>query len=1039
MKRTRIRVLFWMIAVLLIAIFVGSILLLRSIVLPERYRELIETRLREATGREVRIHRAGLRFLGGIGVEFEDLVIKDWDGKSDFIRARGLIFQMKLLPLLRRQLRWKLLIIERPSVRLRRSRKGNVNFWAKSQGTVRKGEKEHPHIVRLLSSLSGGEIRIREGSVHFADDFVTSKPTVVGLENLYIELTSLSMEAPIDFHVRARQGNLKGPKGRVWITGKLHPLPDPLVWSKIRITAEVRAKNINALPFRPYYGPHIPMRGIGGFLDIHAHYEGNFTELIRSWGQIRVKDVSFDYPQVFSTALKPEEFVVDYDVELTKESLIISDVSFRLPEIEIKGRCAISKIRFPERRIEALVTTGTFRFDAITKYIPFRILSPGFGKFLREITRRGRGRIVSLSIEGPIEDLSKLKDPKKTGLISGRMRLNGMTFPFARAFHPIANISGWAILEKGSLRFQDLRGSYGRSTLNAGKLIISRIYSSPKLSLTVNGDIDIKGIREFVKPGTFTGKGIPIRDISGRGDLQLTVAGKISGSPGVGYNGSVVLKEAQFSMKGISLPFATTSGKIVFSNKQFRFIGLRGKVGRSAFWAKGQMGNPWLEKPGRERLSFTLGGELDLRECFLHILPGIFPRISKAMASFSDISGVARLNLELNGRGSGFKGLRYKGRASLGKAIFRHHRMVSPIRFLKGEVHFTPQMIRFSNMEARSEGSYLKIQGSVRDYLAWKRSKIDLRIRAPNLDIGDFRLTKGDTGGWIWRIGSILPKFGGISLRVEEGRWRYTAFSNLTADISLADGRLDLKRFHCETEGGRADLAAWMDLAKKGEIAFALNPRLSHGNAGRFFRDLGLEEQVWITGAFDLWGSLMGRGRNGEEVRRSLEGKLMVKMEKGRIRRFHILSKVFSLLNVLQLFKGKLPGLTGEGLPYNTITGEIGVAKGIAGTENLLVDSDAMKITIIGEADIAREILDLTMGIHPLGTVDTIVSKVPVVGRIVTGKDEAIISYYVEVKGDFSNPKVRHIPLKSMGRGLIEIMRNVLETPMRIIPGGKEE
>jgi hypothetical protein len=70
-------------------------------------------------------------------------------------------------------------------------------------------------------------------------------------------------------------------------------------------------------------------------------------------------------------------------------------------------------------------------------------------------------------------------------------------------------------------------------------------------------------------------------------------------------------------------------------------------------------------------------------------------------------------------------------------------------------------------------------------------------------------------------------------------------------------------------------------------------------------------------------------------------------------------------------------------------------------------------------------------------TVDAIVSKVPVVGRILAGEDASIISYYVEVKGDFSNPKVKHIPLKSMEKGLVEIMKRLLETPMYIIPRGK--
>jgi hypothetical protein len=66
------------------------------------------------------------------------------------------------------------------------------------------------------------------------------------------------------------------------------------------------------------------------------------------------------------------------------------------------------------------------------------------------------------------------------------------------------------------------------------------------------------------------------------------------------------------------------------------------------------------------------------------------------------------------------------------------------------------------------------------------------------------------------------------------------------------------------------------------------------------------------------------------------------------------------------------------------------------------------------------------------------VSKVPVVGRILAGEDESLICYYVKVMGDFSNPKVKHIPIRSMERGLIEMIKRILETPMHIFPKGKE-
>jgi len=56
-----------------------------------------------------------------------------------------------------------------------------------------------------------------------------------------------------------------------------------------------------------------------------------------------------------------------------------------------------------------------------------------------------------------------------------------------------------------------------------------------------------------------------------------------------------------------------------------------------------------------------------------------------------------------------------------------------------------------------------------------------------------------------------------------------------------------------------------------------------------------------------------------QKIKESLEGHLSLKMEKGAIERADILAKIFSLLNVSQLFQGRLPDLKTRGLPYQRI------------------------------------------------------------------------------------------------------------------------
>src|SRR4030042_4151462 len=90
-----------------------------------------------------------------------------------------------------------------------------------------------------------------------------------------------------------------------------------------------------------------------------------------------------------------------------------------------------------------------------------------------------------------------------------------------------------------------------------------------------------------------------------------------------------------------------------------------------------------------------------------------------------------------------------------------------------------------------------------------------------------------------------------------------------------------------------------------------------------------------------------------------------------------------------------------------------------------------MKITLIGKVDLGKNQSDAIIGVHPLVTVDTVLSKIPIVGYILTGKEKAFLSYVYEVKGDLDDPTIEAIPIKGLGEGFWGIIRRLLETPLR--------
>jgi uncharacterized protein involved in outer membrane biogenesis len=271
-------------------------------------------------------------------------------------------------------------------------------------------------------------------------------------------------------------------------------------------------------------------------------------------------------------------------------------------------------------------------------------------------------------------------------------------------------------------------------------------------------------------------------------------------------------------------------------------------------------------------------------------------------------------------------------------------------------------------------------------------------------------------------------------VEVEQGKYRDLHYQDLKGEMKTVDGKLFLNPFSFKGDGGDLWGKGWIEPAERG-VRFEIEPRLSNMEAKAFLRTLfrkGEEERILVSGRVHIENvELGGEGEDFQKVKESLNGRLRLEIENGVIERFNILSKIFSILNVSQLFSGRLPDLVTKGLPYHQITANIHIKEGIASTEDFLVDSDAMKITLVGKVDVGKNLIDAKVGIHPLVTLDTVLSRVPIAGYILTGKDKAFLSYIYEVKGDLDDPKIRALPIKSISEEFFGIIKRLLETPLR--------
>ncbi len=188
-----------------------------------------------------------------------------------------------------------------------------------------------------------------------------------------------------------------------------------------------------------------------------------------------------------------------------------------------------------------------------------------------------------------------------------------------------------------------------------------------------------------------------------------------------------------------------------------------------------------------------------------------------------------------------------------------------------------------------------------------------------------------------------------------------------------------------------------------------------------------------LTGALSLGGTLSSHGETQADFWSHLDGKLKLVMRDGRIGSNTILARIFSLLNVSQLLHLQVPDLFGKGMAYQQLTADMTITDGVLKTENLILDSQSMKVNAVGQANLADNTVDLTVAIKPLQTVDTLVTHIPIAGWLLGGKEKSLLVAYYHVTGPLHDPRVEPIPLKSVGRNIFGIFQNLLDIPEALI------
>ena len=193
---------------------------------------------------------------------------------------------------------------------------------------------------------------------------------------------------------------------------------------------------------------------------------------------------------------------------------------------------------------------------------------------------------------------------------------------------------------------------------------------------------------------------------------------------------------------------------------------------------------------------------------------------------------------------------------------------------------------------------------------------------------------------------------------------------------------------------------------------------------------LGYPQDI-IEGGFSLAGFLDGTLDHWQE------GQLQIESHQGRILRMKLLSKIFSVINITDLFSvgqgGDGADTSTRGFPYTDLVLKAHVQENELIIDEAVIRGEGLNLFARGKINLSTLDLDVVVMISPFKTLDAIVSKVPLVGRIIGGETATIITFPVGVTGKASDPQVTLLPPSAVGDGLVNIIKRTLLLPFYIL------
>ncbi len=1053
--------------------------------------------LEQNLGRKIDVHRIKLVIFPSIRLEMKDIIIYDRNAESVLLSAKRLDLVLRFVPLLRKQVVGKRLLVEEPTFTMRRDRSGHWNLLDRENPLPADDDEALQMMTRIFRIR---EATIVNGTVVIIDEARPDGPRTLKLQSVEGALEIYLERGQADLHVSAAHDSTQGHSA-LSLSGTFKKAEQQtlsideskrLVFP-VQFDGLIEVANLSVRDAADFLGPRpVP-------------------ELLH--GRVNAR-----------SAIKIFPGVAGYDA-------VLSDLTGNMEQLAVTGKASLSGLLAPQPTFAVTFSSSPVQISELLEKIPAAWIHPQLPAVMQDRQIKGLVEVVSATVTGSYVDGPQLA-------VTGEFHVQKGQALIGESRVPAKDLDAHVVIEAGRIRATKLSGLYGTIHMTDSKGQLSFLEQGPWLELEISGTMAAGDLLQFlsttVKSELLSRVLASSRDVEG---MAMPVFRLVGPPNAVTFAGGEV-KAQHVNLTSSYLPERLTGlqGRFILAEGETQFDQVTGHLGDLLVQVQGgitggtgsifrdlavrisgdaaHMANLLPAKaipPGTiEGMASTivvvtgaagaphLRGELALTDSKV-TLPGVMEKPTGAPVTVTfqgDVAQSKHVTLTRVEIAAPPIRLPIKGKIQLGDKFFIDASLATGTLSLSS----VPEWIVKGGFEAGNLELSLDIKGRDRDWHTWKTTGWlalsnglmvtkgadgpihDLYVRlllardTAELKRLSFRLLdsdltiEGTVRNWATKpvmtaklesnqmdIDLLIPKGQRAPIRdllewlaatskvsatasIARGRYKHLKFGALSARMTIQDGVLDLDRMSGQSTNGEIAGRIVVQLPR-GEPAEA---EISLRATGLLVEDmyrLAGSKSGGITGEARITGTVRGHGRNPHGIYPTLNGRADLLLENGRIFKSEerAIWKIISILNLPAVLQGKVD-LEKEGLPYNKITATVTMRNGLFETENLIIDSPIVKITAAGNYDLPTDQVDMVWAVSPFGSYSQFLKTIPLFGRLFAGERKGFATAMFSVKGSIQDPEVTYMPMKSFATGLtglaqlaVDVLKNTVMLPIDLV------